>query len=226
MDQQTDSLSGFKESDKYFGYTSTFKSIPTPTEAHNLGFSLYGEKEVDIHELIQESRSFILTYLLLQIGFLFAFTVLHWGRRIQSWRRRGGKKRVGSDSNGERDKPGPGDAGVISNHYGHCDGLAARDLPPSASVAKGIPRRLMPPNLDPEEHTPLLVGDEIDSLRVPPTRLLIIRRQLKAWLVYQPKPIPFFNKTLPSNGTSVTILFLIGIQIFYSFYNVPFRLRQ
>lgn len=223
MDQQTDSLSRFKESDKYrqsFGYTSTFKSIPTLTEALNFASSLYEEKEFDIHELIQESREFIPTYLLLQIGFLFAFTVLHWGRRIQSGRRRGRKKRVRLDSNGELDKPGLGDAEVIFNYYGHCDGLVASDLPPSASVAKGIPRRSMTPNLEPEEQTPLLFGAGIDSLRIPPTRLLIIRRQLKAWLVYQPKPIPFFNKTLPSNGTSVTILFLIGIQIFYSFYNV------
>lgn len=155
---------------------------------------------------------------MLQIGFLFDFTVLHWGRRIQSWCR-GRKKRVRLDSDGELDKPGPGDAEVIFSRCGR-DGLAARDLPPSASVAKCIPRRPMTLNLEPEEQTPLLLGAEIDGLRIFPTRSLIIRRQLQAWLVYQPKPIPFFNKTLPSNGTSVTILFLIGIQIFYSFYDV------
>lgn len=227
MDQQTEPLSGFKESDKYlqsFGYSSIFKSILTPTEAHNFTFSLHRKKESITHKLIQESRRFILTYLLLQIAVLFAFTVLHWGRRIRSWRRQGGKKRVRLCSNGELDKSGPEATEVIFNHHGdYCDGSAARDLPPSASVAKGIPPHPMTPNhLEPEEQTPLLFGNEIGSIRIinPPTRLLIIRRQLKAWLVYQPKPIPFFNKTLPSNGTSVTILFLIGIQIFYSFYNV------
>lgn len=222
MDQQTDPLSGFKIYDKYLqpsDYTSTFKPIPTLTEAHNAAFSLHVEKESYIHKLIQKSRRFILTYLLLQIGFLFAFTVLHWGRRIQSWRR-GRKKRVGLESDGELDKSGPGDAEAIFNHYGRCDELAARDPPPSTSVAKDIPRRPLTPNLEPEEQTPLLSGGEIDDSRIPSTRSLIIRRQLKAWLVYQPKPIPFFNKTLPSNGTSVTILFFIGIQIFYSFYNV------
>lgn len=221
MDQQTDPLSGFKESVKFLqpsGYISTFKSIPTLTEAHSAASSLHGKKESETHKRIQESRKFILTYLLLQIGFLFAFTVLYWGRRIQSWRR-GWKKRVRLESDGELDKPGPGDAEVIFNYYGRRDGLTARDLPPSASVAKDIPRRPVTPNLEPEQ-TPLLSGDEIDRLRIHPRRLLMIRRQLKAWLVYQPKPIPFFNKTLPSNGTSVTILFLIGIQIFYSFYNV------
>lgn len=210
MDQQTGSLSGFKESEKFrqpSSFTSTFKSIPTLTEAHNAAFSPHVEKESYNHELIQESRKFILTYLLLQTGFLLAFTVLHWGRRIQSWRK-GRKKRVRLESDGELDKPGPRDAEVIFNHYGRCDGLAA------------IPRRPMTPSLEPEEQTPLLSEAEIDGLRIPPTRLLIVRRQLKAWLVYQPKPIPFFNKTLPSNGTSVTILFLIGIQIFYIFYDV------
>lgn len=229
MDQQTEPLSGFKESDEHlqsFGYSSTFKSIvPTLTEAHNFTLSLHGKKESATHKLIQESRRFILTYLLLQIAVLFAFTVLHWGRRIQGWRpRRGGKKQVSLDSNGKMDsKPGPDTTEVILNHYGdNCDGLTARDLSPSASVDEGIPRRPIAPNLEPEEQTPLLFGNEIESTIIinPPTRLLIIRRQLKAWLVYQPKPIPFFNKTLPSNGTSVTILFLIAIQIFYSFFNV------
>lgn len=242
MDQQTDLLSGFKESDKYrqsFGYSSstTFKFIlPTATEAHNFTISLHRKKESATHKLIQESRRLVPTYLLLQIAFLFAFTVLHWGRRIQSWRRRGcGKKRVRLASNGELDnKSGlEEDPEVIfnnNNYYGdYGDGLlAARGLSPpsSASVAKDInPRRPMSetPNLEPEEQTPLLSGNEIDSsIRIiPPTCwLLIVRRQLKAWLVYQPKPIPFLNKTLPSNGTSVTILFLMGIQIFYTFYNV------
>lgn len=202
------------------GYTSiTSKSIPTLTEARNVAFSLHGGKKADIHKMIQESRNFILTYLLLQIGFLFAFTVLHWGRRIQSWRR-GRKKRVRSDCDSELAKSSPEGAEVIFNYQGLPDGLEARDLPPSTSAIRGIPRCPITPNLELEEQTPLLSGVEIDGSGIPLRRLLIMRRQLKACLVYQPKPIPFFNKTLPSNGTSVTILVLIGIEIFYSFYNV------
>lgn len=202
--------------DQYSGYTSTSKPIATLTEAHNATFSLYGEKEVDMHKLVHESRDFLWTYVPVQIGFLFAFTVLHWGQRIQSWRR-GREKRVRLDHDGELAKSSP-------NYHGRRDGSAGRDLPPSASAIRGIPCFPMTPNLEPEEQRPLLSGAEIDRSRIPPGRLLIIRRQLKAWLVYQPKPIPFFNKSLPSNGTSVTILVLICIEIFYSFYIVYFSI--
>lgn len=209
--------------DQYSGYTSTSKPIATLTEAHNATFSLYGEKEVDMHKLVHESRDFLWTYVPVQIGFLFAFTVLHWGRRIQSWRR-GREKRVRLDHDGELAKSSPEEAEIIFNYHGRRDGSAGRDLPPSASAIRGIPRFPMTPNLEPEEQRPLLSGAEIDRSRIPPGRLLIIRRQLKAWLVYQPKPIPFFNKSLPSNGTSVTILVLICIEIFYSFYIVYFSI--
>lgn len=198
------------------GYTSTYKSVPTLTEAHSAAFSLHGKNKADIHKLVQESRKFVLTYLLLQISFLFAFTALHWGGRIQRWRK-SQKKRVRLNCNSEL---ATGGAEVIFNHYGRRDGLAARDLPPSTGGIGGTPRCLMTPNFEPEERIPLLSGAEIDISRIPPRKLLIMRRQLKAWLVYQPKPIPFFNKTLPPNGTSVTILVLIGIEIFYSFYNM------
>lgn len=205
---------------QYSGYTSTSKPIATLTEAHNAAFSLHGEKKVDIHKLVHDSRNFVWTYVPLQIGFLFAFTVLHWGQRIQSWRR-GREKRARLDCDGGLAKSSPEGAEVIFNYHGRRDGLAARDLPPSTSAIRGIPQCPVTPNLEPEEQTPLLSGAaEIHRSRIPPRRLLFIRRRLKAWLVYQPKPIPFFNKSLPSNGTSVTILVLIGIEIFYSFYIV------
>lgn len=204
---------------QHSGHPSNSKPIATLTEAHNATFSLHAEKEVDIHKLVHESRHFLWTYVPLQIGFLFAFTVLHWGRRMKSWRR-GRENRVRLDCDSELAKAGPEGAEISFNCHGRRDGLAGRDLLPSACAIRGIRRYPMTPNLEPEEQTPLLSGAATDRSRIPPKRLLIIRRQLKAWLVYQPKPIPFFNKSLPSNGTSVTILLLIGIEIFYSFYIV------
>lgn len=209
---------GFVKFRQSSGSTSTSKPLPTLTEALNAAFSPHGEKKPHIHDFILESRDLILTYLLLQIGFLFAFTVLHWGRRVQSWRR-GRKKRFRLDFDSEPAKSSADGAEATFNHYG-CYGLAVGDLPPSTGAVRGIPQCPKIPNLEPEEQIPLLSRAEIDSSWIPPRRLLIIRRQLKAWLVYQPKPIPYFNKTLPSNGTSITILVLIGIELFYSFYNV------
>lgn len=43
---------------------------------------------------------------------------------------------------------------------------------------------------------------------------------LRAFLVYQPSPIPVINKSLPSNGCTLIILMFLSLQIFYTFYNV------
>jgi NAD(P)H-flavin reductase len=40
--------------------------------------------------------------------------------------------------------------------------------------------------------------------------------RLRSFLAYQPPPIPFFNKTLPENATTLLILTLFGINIFYT----------
>ncbi|KAI9844041.1 MAG: hypothetical protein M1837_005976 [Sclerophora amabilis] len=47
---------------------------------------------------------------------------------------------------------------------------------------------------------------------------------MHSWLTYQPKPIPFFNKVLPSNGASLAVLALTGLNVFYVVYNVPFEI--
>ncbi|OTA97741.1 hypothetical protein M434DRAFT_391667 [Hypoxylon sp. CO27-5] len=48
---------------------------------------------------------------------------------------------------------------------------------------------------------------------------------LKSLLMYQPRPIPFINRTLPSNGTSLFVSAFLGLNIFYHFYQLPFELR-
>lgn len=48
---------------------------------------------------------------------------------------------------------------------------------------------------------------------------------LRCWLLYQPRPIPLINRTLPSNGTSLFVLAFFGLNIFYQFYKLPLELR-
>ncbi|KAL8763434.1 MAG: hypothetical protein Q9184_000742 [Pyrenodesmia sp. 2 TL-2023] len=45
--------------------------------------------------------------------------------------------------------------------------------------------------------------------------------QIRAFLVYQPRPIPFINRTLPSNGATLAVLAFVGVQVFYVFYKMP-----
>jgi hypothetical protein len=40
----------------------------------------------------------------------------------------------------------------------------------------------------------------------------------RAWLMYQPSDIPYINKVLPSNATTISVLFLLGINLFFLLY--------
>ena len=51
-------------------------------------------------------------------------------------------------------------------------------------------------------------------------------RRLRAVLVWQPKPIPVLNKALPSKATTLAVLGLWAITIFYSLYKVPLTLSM
>ncbi|KAF2761185.1 hypothetical protein EJ05DRAFT_473728 [Pseudovirgaria hyperparasitica] len=51
-----------------------------------------------------------------------------------------------------------------------------------------------------------------------------IKNKIKAWAMYQPANIPYFDKVLPSNLTSLAIILFLAINIFYAVYRIPFRL--
>ncbi|CAD0108287.1 unnamed protein product [Aureobasidium uvarum] len=44
--------------------------------------------------------------------------------------------------------------------------------------------------------------------------------QTRAWLMYQPPNIPYIHKVLPSNTTTIGILILLGINLFFLLYKV------
>lgn len=67
----------------------------------------------------------------------------------------------------------------------------------------------------PSESSPLLESLEQKTGLARHGRLRLLRLRLRAVLTYQPRPIPFVNKILPSNATSLLVLLLLGINIFY-----------
>ena len=67
----------------------------------------------------------------------------------------------------------------------------------------------------PDDRSPLL-----PKLHAKPSRF----SQLRSFLVYQPRPIPFFNKTLPENATTILILALFGINVFYTVVGIVWEL--
>ena len=46
------------------------------------------------------------------------------------------------------------------------------------------------------------------------------RSRIRAWLMYQPRPIPVVNRALPSNATSMLLLAFAALNVFYTFYRV------
>ncbi|KAF2225663.1 ferric reductase like transmembrane component-domain-containing protein [Elsinoe ampelina] len=71
------------------------------------------------------------------------------------------------------------------------------------------------------ESSPLLGQQEKRSARRP-ALVTRVRWSVSSWLMYQPRPIPVVNKTLPANLTSVAISLFILFNAFFFFYNIPF----
>lgn len=65
------------------------------------------------------------------------------------------------------------------------------------------------------ESSPLLESLESKSRPRSPGRLHFLRLRLRAALTYQPSPISIFNKTFPSNATTLVILILLLINLVY-----------
>ena len=70
------------------------------------------------------------------------------------------------------------------------------------------------------ERVPLLTRDKE---LVKPRKGSQISRVVRAWLAYQPPPLPVIHRTLPSNETSLFIFAWLGLNIFFHFYRLPMR---
>ncbi|KAI4104636.1 MAG: hypothetical protein L6R37_003157 [Teloschistes peruensis] len=142
---------------------------------------------------------------------LTIFTVRHWTKRFQYRRRR---RRLRSEAPAIHGDPPPqeqvkkGEDGVI---YTDDDENGCSS---SSSTVLGIPPSPKGSLVD-GERMPLLPSRESASTK------WRLRNKIGAFLMYQPRPIPFVNKALPSNQATLTVLAFLGLQVFYTFYRVP-----
>lgn len=91
--------------------------------------------------------------------------------------------------------------------------------------SSAFPRQAADSELSRKQHTdgetvPLLNRGEQD--RPHKDRSLI--GTLRSWMIYQPSDIPYINKTLPSNATTIGILFFLAVNIYYLFYKAELSL--
>ena len=166
---------------------------------------------------IHFSLAFILSYQLVLIGLLSFCTTSHWFRRWRAWRRRRNARleartaRVHVQEIVSED--GKNDAAVENRSLGSSSS--------SSTLAGGSTHKDKVLSCQ-DERSPLLSKPR--SIRH--TREWRFGGQVKAFLAYQPSPIPIVNQPLPSNSTILAVLAFLSLQSFYTFYNIPLNLRM
>ena len=189
-----------------------FASASTPLHSTDKdGFAPDGDKRFKkLIDGIHFSQKFILSYQVVLIGLLLVFTVIHWGSRLRSWRRR-------RNSIKGRHENGQGRSGKVGEAKGGI--LTESSSRGSLSSSSTLQEDFNPKDQDSErtlDEQSLLLPKESNAPA--PSLRWMLTRKTRAWLVYQPRPIPIINKTLPSNGTILVVLAFIGLQIFYTFF--------
>ena len=193
---------------------SVFVSASTPLHSTDKdGFAPEGDKRFKkLIDGIHFSQRFILSYQVVLIGLLFIFTAIHWGSRLRSWRRRRnaikGRHQGGQSGSGKVGEAKGGDL-IESSSRG--------SLSSSSTLQEDFHPKYQNSEHTLNERSPLL-----PTASNAPARSLrwTLTSKTRAWLVYQPRPIPIISKTLPSNGTTLVILAFIGLQIFYTFFKI------
>lgn len=72
---------------------------------------------------------------------------------------------------------------------------------------------------DENEHTSLLSHQRSRGISSPH---ITLSSRLRAFLIYQPQSAPYINKALPQNQTTLSILSLLLLNFFYTFYHIAF----
>ncbi|KAK4570123.1 hypothetical protein LTR86_002203 [Recurvomyces mirabilis] len=96
----------------------------------------------------------------------------------------------------------------------------------SSSSSSTLGGKITPPGLGKTGHTinerTLLLSRQSRSGPTSPwTRL---QRKLRGVAMYQPPPVAVVNKILPSNATTLLIILLLGLNIFYATHNINFTI--
>lgn len=169
-------------------------------------------------EGIHFSKKFILSYQLVLLGLLLAFTAVHWASSFCAWRRR--RRSAGRQAR-------KGRQGSLGESLGRKKGVTVESKSngssSSSSTLAGDAVSEDTILKDSNERTSLLSKS---GPKQAATRSAALISKSKAWLVYQPRPIPVVNKTLPSNGASLAVIAFIGLQAFYAFFKTSLSLSM
>ena len=199
---------------------SVFASASTPLHSTDKdGFAPEGDKRFKkLIDGIHFSQKFILSYQLVLIGLLLIFTAIHWGSRLRSWRRR-------RNAIKGRHENGQSRSGKVGEVKG--DILTESSSSGSLSSSSTLQEDFNPKDQDSERtlDEQSLLLPKASNAQAPSLRRTLTSKT-RAWLIYQPRPIPIINKNLPSNGTTLVVLAFIGLQIFYTFFKTSLSISM
>ena len=99
------------------------------------------------------------------------------------------------------------------------DGLISSD---SSTLEGNVTPPKPPKDLKPSEETPLLAIDNVGRS----TWLSVLSLRARSVLMYQPRPLPIVNKTVPENLTCILILLLLGLNIFFAIFRIEWKLSM
>ncbi|KAF2500346.1 hypothetical protein BU16DRAFT_570011 [Lophium mytilinum] len=161
-------------------------------------------------EAVRYQRRLLLSYNVVLIGLLLLFAIWHWGERVAMARRRRAMAISAAEQEFEYKGTEQGEQELVEGSSSSSSStLEGTSTPPDASKTA----------ID-DEREPLLPGQRKIS-----TTSAGISHYVQAWLMYQPKPIPIFIKTLPPNGVSLVVLAFLGLNVFYALYRMPMSLQ-
>ncbi|MCJ1396599.1 hypothetical protein MMC18_009500 [Xylographa bjoerkii] len=166
------------------------------------------------------SRRFILTYQVVIACLLVVFTLAHG---ITKYKRRGRRSRISKEQNTAVDKHAIQYEEDPTGAQQSTEESRSISSSSSSSTLQGTGPSTPKSTGRADERTSLLKHQENQSRR---SRKTWWSFPARAWLTYQPRPIPVVNKVLPSNSTSVAILLLIVVNLFYTLYKVPFSISM
>lgn len=164
------------------------------------------------------SEKLMKTYNAVIFGIAIFVGIVHWSSQLRSWWRRREAAKAFDES-----KTLDGVRILETRNYGTAT--------ESTSMAKGASSSgssTLDVGTPPE--TVKLLGDEQESQESLSSFLctrgspLSTLNSIRGWLAYQPKPIPFFNKTLPSNGATLASTLFVLLNFFYLFVGMKWRI--
>lgn len=163
------------------------------------------------------SRSFIVTYQFVLVGVLLLFTVWHWSEKLVRARRRRSRaanRWLGKTKVDEVDETDNKDIAKVdeAEHRSASSSSSSSTLEGTATPPDDRKRAIAQ-----DENTPLLSTRRERSYGFISRSVALSRSSL----MFQPPNIPLFNKTLPSNATTLLVLAFLGLNAFYVFYRVP-----